>query len=43
MTGFAAVMTIVIYVILDMEFPRFGFIRVDAVDQAFIDLRAGMK
>ncbi len=41
--GFAAVTAITVYVILDTEFPRFGFIRIDAVDQVLIDLRQTMK
>lgn len=41
-TGFAAVMAMAIYIIIDMEYPRLGLIRVDAFDQALVDLRAGM-
>ena len=41
--GFAALMTISIYVILDLEFPRFGMIRVDSLDQLLVDVRNGMK
>jgi hypothetical protein len=40
--GFAAVMTIAFYVILDLEFPRFGLIRIDWMDQLFTDLRNSM-
>ncbi len=43
MIGFALVMSVVVYVILDIEFPRRGLIRVDDLDQALIDLRASMK
>jgi hypothetical protein len=43
MIGFAAIIAIAIYVILDIEFPRLGLIRVDAFDQALVDLRASMK
>jgi hypothetical protein len=28
------------YLILDLEFPRFGLIRVDAADQLLVDVRA---
>lgn len=35
--GFAAVIAATVYVILDIEYPRLGFIRVDAVDQMLID------
>jgi len=40
---FAAMMSIAIYVILDLEYPRFGLIRVDATDQVLVDLRQSMK
>ena len=39
---FAAVTSIAIFVIVDMEYPRLGFIRVDAADKVLIDLRKGM-
>ena len=42
MVGFAAITAVAIYVILDLEYPRRGFIRVDAADQVLIDLRASM-
>lgn len=38
----AATMSITFFVILDLEFPRRGLIRVDAVDQTLIDLRNSM-
>jgi len=43
MLGLAFVMAVSVYVIFDIEYPRLGFIRVDAFDQALVDLRAGMK
>lgn len=43
MLGFAAVLAIVVYVILDMEFPRLGFIRVDAFDRVLVEVRKGMN
>ena len=43
MLGFAAAMAVSVYVILDLEFPRLGFIRVDAFDQALVDLQQSMK
>jgi hypothetical protein len=43
MLGLAFVMAVSIYVILDIEYPRFGLIRVDTFDHALADLRAGMK
>lgn len=41
--GFAAVMAVAVYLIIDIEFPRLGLIRVDAFDQALVELRASMK
>ena len=41
--AFAATMAVAVYVILDVEFPRLGLIRVDAFDQALVELRASMK
>ncbi len=39
MLGFALVMAVAVFVILDVEYPRSGLIRVDAFDQALVDLR----
>lgn len=41
--GFAGVMAVAVYVIIDLEFPRLGLIRVDTFDQALVELRASMK
>jgi hypothetical protein len=41
--AFAAILALTIYVIVDLEFPRLGLIRVDSADQALVDLRASMK
>lgn len=43
MLGFASTIAVAVYVILDLEFPRFGFIRVDAFDQALVELRQSMN
>jgi len=40
--GFAAALAVAVYVIFDLEYPRFGMIRVDAFDQALVDLRESM-
>lgn len=40
--GFSLVIACTVYVILDMEYPRLGFIRIDEADQVLIDLRATM-
>ncbi|HEY4212526.1 MAG TPA: hypothetical protein VGM84_13685 [Steroidobacteraceae bacterium] len=41
--GFAAVMCIVMYVILDLEFPRLGFIQTDSQDKLLVAVRESMK
>lgn len=41
-TVFAVTLAVTFYVILDMEFPRMGLIRVDSFDQALVDLRNTM-
>jgi len=40
---FAAILSITVYVIIDLEFPRLGLIRVDSADQVMIELRQGMR
>jgi hypothetical protein len=40
--GFATVVAICVYVILDLEYPRLGFIRIDAADQLLLDVRQSM-
>ena len=41
--GFAAAMAASLYVILEIEYPRLGLIRVDSFDQALVELRELMK
>ena len=43
MVGFAAILAVAVYVILDLELPRLGLIRVDAFDQALGDLLQSMQ
>lgn len=43
MLGFALAMSVSIYMILDLEYPRQGLIRIDAIDQIVVDLRATMN
>jgi hypothetical protein len=43
MIVFALTLAGAVYVILDLEFPRLGLIRVDAFDQVLVDLRQGMR
>jgi hypothetical protein len=40
--GFAAIIALTVYVILDIEYPRLGFVRLDGMDQLLISVRAGM-
>ena len=41
--AFATIVALTVYVILDIEYPRLGFIRLDAIDHLLVDVRAGMK
>jgi hypothetical protein len=43
MLVFSGVLTVTIFIIVDFEFPRLGFIKVDAADQVLIDLRKSIK
>ena len=41
--GFALLMTAALYIIVDLEFPRRGLIRIDAADKILVDMRREMK
>jgi hypothetical protein len=41
--GFTVITVVVVYVVLDIEYPRAGLIRLEAADQALVELRQGMK
>ena len=41
--GFSALMAATLYVIVDLEYPRAGFIRADEADQVLVDLRQSMN
>jgi hypothetical protein len=41
--GFAAIMSLSVYLILDIEYPRLGLVRIDSFDQSLIDLRKSMN
>ena len=43
MVAFAAVLALTVYVIFDIEYPRIGLIRLDAIDQLLVDVRNSMK
>jgi len=40
---FALVISMAIYVIVDLEYPRLGLIKIDGADQALLDVGAGMR
>ena len=42
MMAYAGVLAVVVYVIVDLEFPRLGVIRVDDTDRVLIELRQTM-
>jgi hypothetical protein len=41
--GFAAIIAFTVYVILEIEYPRLGWVRLDGIDQVLANVRAGMK
>ena len=41
--GFAFIIALTIYVILDIEYPRLGFVRIDPIDQLMVNQRASMN
>lgn len=41
--AFATITVIIVYVIIDVEYPRAGLIRLQAFDQLLVDVREGMK
>jgi hypothetical protein len=43
MGAYALVMSMAFFVIMNLEYPRLGLIRVDIADQVLVDLRASMK
>ncbi|HRF07009.1 DUF4239 domain-containing protein [Accumulibacter sp.] len=43
MIGFAATMALAVYVVIDIEYPRLGLIRVDTFDEVLVDVLESMK
>jgi hypothetical protein len=41
--AFAAIMALALYVIIDLEFPRLGFINIEQADQVLIELKDSMQ
>ena len=40
--GFPVIMALAVYLILDIEYPRLGLVRIESFDLALIELRASM-
>jgi hypothetical protein len=43
MLVFAAILSITVFVILDLEYPRLGLIQISDADQVLVEVRQGMK
>ena len=43
MVGFALTMALALSVIIDLEYPRVGFLRLDVYDQVLVDVRESMR
>lgn len=41
--GFALILTLTVYVILDIEYPRVGLVRIEAMDRLLADVRQSMQ
>jgi hypothetical protein len=41
--GFAIITVVIVYVALDIEYPRTGLIRLESADQLLVELREGMR
>ena len=40
---YGAMVALTVYVIFEIEYPRLGLVRLDAIDRVMLDVRAGMK
>jgi hypothetical protein len=43
MVLYAAVISVTVYAVLDLEYPRFGLIRLDTADNALLQLRDSIR
>lgn len=43
MISFAAILALTIFTIIDLEYPRYGIIRLDAADELLVEVRRSMK
>jgi hypothetical protein len=41
--GFTVITVVIVYVVLDVEYPRTGLIRLETADQLLVHLRQNMK
>jgi hypothetical protein len=41
--GYAIILSITVYVIIDLEYPRFGLIRIDSADEMLVAVRLSMQ
>jgi hypothetical protein len=41
--GVAATVSVAAYVVIELEYPRIGLVRIDAIDQTLVDLRATLQ
>ncbi len=40
---YSTILALAVYVILDLEYPRVGWVRIDTADHVLMDLRTSMK
>jgi hypothetical protein len=40
---FALILSLTVYVILDLDYPRVGLVRIDSFDEALMELRTSME
>jgi uncharacterized membrane protein YfcA len=43
MALYASIVAVTLYVVLDLEYPRFGLIRIESADQALTGLRDSIR
>jgi hypothetical protein len=41
--GFAVAVSVTLFIVMNMEYPRLGFIRLDSADQVLVELRQRMN
>ena len=43
LVAFSAILSLSVYVILDLEYPRAGLVRIDSFDRVLLELRESMR